>query len=82
MGPSFMAFLENETDIEIVQDLEEENSKEETKKEFEENEKFVEKANTFELEEFSISPIFYSYYPSLSTSHIMDVHSPPPDGLG
>ena len=79
VAPSFAVLIEDNGDIEVIKDIEDENSNEETKNDLEEFEKYVEQLNNFEPQESLIVYSFNSYYYNISTNHIIDVHSPPPD---
>ena len=79
VAPSFAVLIEDNGDIEVIKDAEDENSNEETKNDLEEFEKYVEQLSNFEPQESLIVYSFNSYYYSISTNYIIDVHSPPPD---
>lgn len=77
LGPSFLALLENEAEIEIVQDLEEE--KKETKKELEEYEKFFSDLPTFSIEIVENRDLSGHHYLVSPYGHTRDINPPPPD---
>lgn len=79
VAPSFAVLIDDNSDIEVVKDVEDENSNEETKNDLEEFEKYVEQLNNFEPQEGKIVSTFNSFYHLNISSHIIDVHSPPPD---
>ncbi len=79
VAPSFTTVTKDKDDIEIIKDFEDENSNEESKNDPEEFEKYVEQLNTFEPQECTVVITFNSFYYRISSNHIIDVHSPPPD---
>lgn len=77
LGPAFLALLENEADIEVVQDIEEE--KNETKKELEEYEKFFNDLVFYSMEVDETAELAsYSYFMS-TYDYTQDINIPPPD---
>ncbi|WP_396597573.1 hypothetical protein [Dokdonia sp. R86516] len=77
LGPAFLALLDNEADIEVVQDIEEEKS--ETKKELEEYEKFLSDLVLYSIEVDETADLCsYSYFMS-TYDHTQDINIPPPD---
>lgn len=77
LGPAFLALLDNEADIEVVQDIEEE--KNETKKELEEYEKFFNDLVFYSLEVDETAELSsYSYFMS-TYDYTQDINIPPPD---
>lgn len=77
IGPSLSVIIDNDSEIEVVQDVEEE--KNESKNELEEFEKFF---DSFSLIVSEIAALFRTsnyYYLASSSGHIKDIHSPPPD---
>lgn len=79
LGPSFMALLENEVDVEVMQDIEEE--KKDTKKELEEYEKFFSELPSFSLILSENLDLSSHYHITRTYGHIRDIHSPPPDWI-
>jgi hypothetical protein len=77
LGPSFLALLNTDADIEVVQDIEEE--KEETKKELEEYKKFLNELPSFSIKVTDNRDLSSHYYLIKTYGHIKDIHSPPPD---
>ena len=77
IGPSFIALFESDSSIEIVQDIEEEQS--ESKKELEEYKKFLNDDFTFLVTETEAVVSSFYYHLSTTYGHIKDVSSPPPD---
>lgn len=77
LGPSLLVLLETETDIEIVQDVEEE--KKETKKELEEYQKFYNNLPYFTIKIINTDDLSAYYYLVSPYGHIKDINSPPPD---
>lgn len=78
LGPSFVMLLENKGDLEIVQDFDEESSKEEVK-DFEEGEKFLNDYHFIPLKHKNYQTLAFSFYQEIPYGHVTDVHSPPPD---
>ena len=77
LGPAFLALLENEADIEVVQDIEEE--KNETKKELEEYEKFFNDLVFYSMEVDETAELAsYSYFMG-TYDYTQDINIPPPD---
>lgn len=77
VGPSFIALFESDSSIEIVQDIEEEQS--ESKKELEEYEKFLTDDLSFSIIRTDDPVLAFYCYLDSSYGHIKDVSSPPPD---
>mgnify|MGYP005995248847 CR=1 FL=1 len=77
LGPSFIAMVDFESDIELVQDYEEESSKD-SKKEVEEIDKIFEKQHNLALSEFKLEVANLFFYQETRYGLAQDVHSPPP----
>lgn len=77
LGPSCMAWFENDPNVEVMQDLEEENN--EPKKELEECEKIVTEFFSFSFEIINNTDLSSHYYLVKTYGHIRDINAPPPD---
>lgn len=77
IGPSLAVIIDNDSEIEVIQDVEEE--KNESKNELEEFEKFFDSFSLIFSETAALFRTSNYYYLASSYGHIKDIHSPPPD---
>lgn len=77
LGPSYIALTEDNSEIEMVQDHEED-SQQENKKEIEEGEKFFKELFSSLESGFFIKKSSNFFYVYNMHEYILDVHSPPP----